>query len=182
MQTLWQDLRYGARMLMKRPGMTLAFGIGLNAALFSVVNALILRPLPYREPDRLAQLSQRDLPQGVADIRVSNADFLAWRARARSFASLTAHNVHNPALDTGEGAVDVSGVFVASNFFATLGATLQLGRAFTPEEEQPVQGTSGGAAAVVIISHQFWQSRLGGRADVIGQTITLEERPHTVVG
>jgi putative ABC transport system permease protein len=86
------------------------------------------------------------------------------------------------ALDTGEGAVGVAGVFVASNFFATLGATLQLGRAFTPEEERPVQGTWGGAAAVVIVSHQFWQSRLGGRADVIGQTITLEDRPHTVVG
>ena len=186
----WQDLRYGARMLMKRPGftliavITLSLGVGLNAALFSVVNALILRPLPYREPDRLAQLWQRDLRQGVADIRVSNADFLAWRAQARSFASLTAHNVRNVALSTGEGAVDVSGVFVASNFFATLGATLQLGRAFTPEEEQPVQGgnTRGEAAAVVIISHQFWQSRLSGRGDVIGQTITLDERPHTVVG
>src|SRR5262249_52437898 len=148
---------------------TLAVGVGLNGALFSVVNALILRPLPYREPDRLAQLSQRDLRQGVADIRVSSADLLAWRAHARRFGSLTADNVHNVALDTGEGAVGVAGVFVASNFFATLGATLQLGRAFTPEEEQPVQGTWGGAAAVVIVSHQFWQSRLGGRADVIGQ-------------
>src|SRR5262247_518258 len=99
----WQDLRYGARMLMKRPGftliavITLALGVGLNVALFSVVNALILRPLPYREPDRLAQLWQHDLRLGVAETPVSNADFLAWRAQARSYASLTAHNKHNVA-------------------------------------------------------------------------------------
>src|SRR5262249_42223172 len=161
------------RMLMKRPGftliavITLALGIGLKAALFSGGNGLILRPLPYREPDPLAPPWQRDMRPGVGDIRGSDADFPAPRPQARAFASLTAHNVHNVALDPGEGAVDVSGVFVASNFFATLGAALQLGRAFTPEEEQPVQGTSGGAAAVVIISHQFWQSRLGGRVDVI---------------
>jgi putative ABC transport system permease protein len=186
----WQDLRYGARMLMKRPGFTLiaiiilALGIGLNAALFSVVNAVILRPLPYREPDRLAQLWQRDLRQGAADIPVSNADFLAWRLQTRSFTSLTAHNVHNVALGASDGAVEVSGVFVASNFFATLGATPQLGRAFTPEEEQPVQSgnTRGEGAAVAIVSHQFWQSRLGGRADVIGHAITLGERPHTTIG
>jgi putative ABC transport system permease protein len=182
MQTLWQDLRYGARMLLKQPGFTLiavftlALGIGLNAALFSVVNALILRPLPYHEAACLVQLWQHDRRQGVAETPVSNADFLAWRAQARSFASLTAHNVRPAALSTGEGAVEVAGVFVASNFFATLGATLQLGRSFAPEEEQPDQNS------VVIVSHQFWQNRLGGRADVIGQTITLDERPHTVIG
>jgi len=182
---LWHDLRYGARMLMKKPGFTLtagftlALGIGLNAALFSIVNALILRPLPYHEADRLVQLWQRDRRQGVAESPVSNADFLAWRTQARSFASLTAHNVHNvrmAALAPGDGAVEVAGVFVASNFFATLGATPQLGRTFVPEEEQPKQ------SSVVIVSHQFWQSRLGARADVIGQTITLDEGPHIVIG
>src|SRR6266545_6762504 len=179
---LWHDLRYGARMLMKKPGFTLtagftlALGIGLNAALFSIVNALILRPLPYHEAYRLVQIWQHDRRQGVAETPVSNADFLAWRAQARSFASLTAHNVRPAALSTGEGAVEVAGVFVASNFFATLGATLQLGRSFAPEEEQPDQ------SSVVIVSHQFWQNRLGGRVDVIGQTITLDERPHTVIG
>jgi|SRR6266508_1233544 len=117
MQTLWQDLRYGARMLLKQPGFTLtavftlALGIGLNAALFSVVNALILRPLPYHEADRLVQLWQQDRSQGVAETPVSNADFLVWRAQARSFASLTAHNVRPAALSTGEGAVEVAGVF-----------------------------------------------------------------------
>jgi putative ABC transport system permease protein len=186
---LWQDLRFGARMLLKKPGfaliavLTLALGIGLNAALFSVVNALILRPLPYSDPARLVQLWQHDR-QGVAEAAVSNADFLAWRAQAQSFAHLTAHNVRTAALTTGEGAIEVAGVFVADNFFATLGVPLQLGRAFAPEETQPVQSslTRGEAAAVVIVSYPFWQSRLGGRADVIGQTLTLDERPHTIVG
>jgi putative ABC transport system permease protein len=182
MNTVWQDLRYGARMLSKRPSftliavITLALGIGLNAALFSVVNALILRPLPYREASRLVQLWQHDRRNGIAETPVSNADFLAWRAQAQSFAGLTAHNVRPAALSTGDGTIEVSGVFVASNFFATLGATPQLGRTFAPEEEQPNQ------SSVVIVSHQFWQNRLGGRADVIGQAITLDERPHAVVG
>src|SRR5262245_8883760 len=182
MQTLWQDLRYGARMLVKNPGftmiavVTLAIGIGLNAALFSIVNALILRPLPYLDPGRLVQLWQHDQRQGVAETRVSNADFLAWRSKARSFASLSAHNEHPVALSTADGAVDISGAYVASNFFATLGATPQLGRCFAPEEEGHFQ------SSVVIVSHPFWQSRLGGRPDVIGQTITLDEHSHTIVG
>jgi putative ABC transport system permease protein len=182
MGNIWQDLSYGLRMLLKRPGftliaaITLALGIGLNAALFSVVNALILRPLPYREASQLVQLWQHDRRKGVAETPVSNADFLAWRAQARSFASLTAHNVRLTPLSTGDGTIEVSGVFVASNFFATLGARPLLGRTFTPEEEQPNR------SSVVIVSHQFWQSRLGGRIDAIGESITLDERPHTVVG
>ncbi len=187
MQTILQDLRYGARTLLKQPGftlvavITLALGIGLNAALFSVVNAIILRSLPYQEPDRLVQLWQHDMRKGVAETPVSNADFLAWRAQARSFASLTAHNVRIVALSTKDGAVEVPGVFVAGNFFATLGATPQWGRTFAPEEEHPIQSREI-QSSVVIVSHQFWQSRLGGRADVIGQTITLDERPQTIIG
>jgi putative ABC transport system permease protein len=179
---MFHDLRYGARMLLKKPGftliavITLALGIGLNSALFSVVNALILRPLPYQEPGRLIQLWQDDRRIGDPEALVSNADFLTWRAQAHSFANLTAHNVRLAALSTGDGTIEVAGVFVASNFFATLGATPQLGRSFTPEEERPNQSNA------VIVSHRFWQSQLGGRADIIGQTITLDERPHTIVG
>ncbi|HEU0174859.1 MAG TPA: ABC transporter permease [Blastocatellia bacterium] len=167
MQTLIQDLRFGARMLMKKPGFTLiagstlALGIGLNATLFSVVNALILRPLPYRESDRLVQLWQHDRRKGVAETPVSYADYLAWRAQARSFASLAAHNVRFAALSTGNGAIEVAGVMISSNFLATLGATPQLGRIYTPEEERPDK------SGIVVVSHQFWQSRLGGRADII---------------
>ncbi|MBO0720538.1 MAG: ABC transporter permease [Blastocatellia bacterium] len=182
MQTLIRDLRNGARMLLKHPGftsiavITLALGIGLNSALFSVVNALILRPLPYRDPARLVQLWQDDRNTGNAETPVSNADFLAWRAQARSFTYLTAHNLRPATLSTGDGTIEVPGVFVAGNFFTTLGVTPRLGRSFTTEEEQIIQ------SSVVIVSHSFWQSHLGGRADVIGQTITLDEQPQTIVG
>jgi putative ABC transport system permease protein len=182
MRTILQDLRYGARMLLKKPGftsiavLTLALGIGMNVALFSVINAVILRSLPYQQADRLVQLWGHDRRTGVTEVPVSNADFLAWRAQARNFASLAAHNNHPVTLLTNDGATGIAGVFVASNFFATLGATPQLGRIFTPEEETPNQSRA------VIVSHQFWQSRLSGRADVIGQTITLDEGPHTIVG
>ena len=182
MITLWQDMRYSARMLMKKPGFTLvavftlALGIGMNVALFSVVNAIILRPLPYQQADSLVQIWQHDRRKGVTETPVSNADFLAWRTQAQSFAGLTAHNNHPVTLLTNDGAIEVPGVFVASNFFVTLGVTLQLGRTFTPEEENPNQ------SKVVIIGHQFWQNRLSGRAGIIGQTITLDEGPHTVVG
>jgi hypothetical protein len=101
---LIHDLRYGARMLLKKPGftliavLTLALGIGMNVALFSVVNAVILRSLPYQQADRLVQVWQHDRREGVVEKPVSNADFLAWRTQARSFASLTAHNVRPAAL------------------------------------------------------------------------------------
>jgi putative ABC transport system permease protein len=182
MNTVWQDLRYGARMLKKKPGftliaaLTLSLGIGLNATLFSVVNAVILRQLPYWEPDRLLQLWQHDRRKGIAETPVSYADYLAWRAQARSFTGLAAYNVRYAAFSTGDGAIEVAGVMISGNFLATLGATPQLGRVYTPEEERPDQ------SGIVIVSHQFWQSRLGGRPDVIGQTIMLDERPHTVIG
>jgi putative ABC transport system permease protein len=182
MQTLLLDLRYGARMLLKHPDftliavITLSLGIGLNAALFSVVNALILRPLPYQESDRLVQLWQHDRRNGIRETPVSYADYLAWRAQAQSFAGMAAHNVRYAALSTGDSSLEVAGVMISSNFLVTLGATPQLGRAFTPEEERSNQ------SGLVIVSHQFWQSRLGGRADIIGQTIMLDERPHAVIG
>src|SRR5262245_3335349 len=105
---MFNDLCNGARILLKKPGFTLiavttlALGIGLNSALFSVVNALILRPLPYQEPGRLIQLWQDDRSKGDAETPVSNADFLAWRAQARSFTNLAAHNVRLAALSTGD--------------------------------------------------------------------------------
>jgi len=187
LEELWQDLRYGARMLMKQPGftliavLTLALGIGLNVALFSVINAVILRSLPYREAQQLVQLWQHDQRKGMLEAPVSNADFLAWRGQAQGFTDLTAHNVRMAALSTSDGAVEVAGAFVAANFFSTLGVTPQLGRTFTPKEEQQNRSFVV-TSSVVIISHQFWQSRLGGRADVIGQTIVLDEQPHTVIG
>src|SRR5437016_4358093 len=143
METLLQDLRYALRLLIKKPGftlvavITLAVGIGLNSAIFSVVNALILRPLPYKDADRLVQLWSQDRRSGVANKVVSPADFLDWRKQAKSFESMSAYNIYTPALAEAHGAVEIGGATVSTNFFETLGVTPLLGRTFAPDEDQP---------------------------------------------
>jgi len=181
MHTLLQDLRYGARMLWKKPGftliavITLATGIGLNAAIFSAVNSILLRPLPYQEPDRLVQIweSQRD---GAKDNVVSPDNLIDWRNQAQSFEGLSAYDAWLPALSQAGETVQVVGAMVSANFFSLLGATPQLGRTFAPEEEKA------GRNRVVVISHSFWQSHLGGDANVIGKTLTLNENGYTIIG
>ncbi len=179
---MFQDLRFAIRLLIKSPGftlpavITLAAGIGLNSAIFSVVNSVMLRPLPYREPDRLAQIWSRDTREGAENAVVSPADFLDWRKQSQSFESLSAYNAWWSSFATDKGAVRINGATVSSNFFETLGVALRLGRAFAPEEERPDTNP------VVIVSHDLWQSRLGGRPDVIGHTLLLDDAPHTIIG
>src|SRR5262245_16198302 len=182
MLTFWQDLRYGARMLLKSPGftviavVTLAIGIGLNTALFSVVNSILLRPLPYHEPERLAQVWET-WPDGEAQTgAVSPNNMLDWRAQARSFASLSGYSIWLFTLTGTNEPTEIPGLKVTADFFATLGVTPQLGRTFRPEEERP------GAAQPVVISHDFWRRRFGGHADVIGQRLKLDDGAYTIVG
>ncbi|MGH9936485.1 MAG: ABC transporter permease, partial [Blastocatellia bacterium] len=182
MNTLWQDLRYGARMLLKNPGftliavVTLALGIGANTTIFSVVNAVLLRPLPYQEPERLAQVWETWLPGEVSSGRVSPNNFADWRKQARSFDELGAYWLWLYTLTGTNEPTEVAGMKVSANFFATLGVSPQLGRAFLPEEEQPEKNR------VAIISHGFWQRRFGGDAAVIGRTLRLDDGGYTVVG
>jgi len=155
---MFQDLRFAIRLLTKSPGFTLlagatlAAGIGLNSAIFSVVNSVMLRPAPYREPDRLAQIWSRDTREGGENGVVSPADFLDWRKQSQSFESMSAYRIWRTPLTTAEGAVQINGAYVSSNFFETLGVAPRLGRAFATEEERP------GADHVVIVSYDFWQS------------------------
>src|SRR5262249_22562566 len=141
-QKLWQDLRYGARMLLKKPGftliavITLALGIGANAAIFSVVNAVLLRPLPFKEPDRLMLIRETKLPQ-FPEFSVSPGNFLDWRKQNTVFERLVAISglTFNMA---GAGAPEqIRGMKVTDGFFAMLGAQPQMGRDFLPEEDQP---------------------------------------------
>jgi len=182
MQTLWQDLRYGARMLVKNPGFTLiavftlALGIGANTTIFSVVNAVLLRPLPYQAPERLAQVWETWLPGEVSSGHVSPNNFADWRKQARSFDELGAYWLWLYTLTGTNEPTEVAGMKVSANFFATLGVSPQLGRAFLPEEEQPEKNR------VAIISHGFWQRRFGGDAAVIGRTLRLDDGGYTVVG
>ncbi len=182
---LWQDLRYGARMLLKKPGftliavITLALGIGANTAIFSVVDAVLLRPLPYPEADRLMTISdsQRGSLSGVLrQTAISPADFAEWRAQQQSFAEMFAYTGAPAHLTGGKEPVFVLGVTATARIFETLGVTPLLGRGFAPEEEQP------GVAKVVIVSHAIWQQHFGADPNIVGSAIRMDGESRTVIG
>src|SRR5688572_2262761 len=180
LETLWQDVRYGMRMLRKNPGftavavLTLALGIGANTAIFSVVNAVLLRPLPYPEPSQLVQL--RVERSGKPNAEIGSATFVEVKAQSQSLARIAAYTGGDMSL-TGAGSAErvVAGAATA-DFFPLLGVQPALGRNFIREEDTP----NGPKAA--ILGHGLWQSRFGGNADVLGKTITLNEQSYTVVG
>jgi putative ABC transport system permease protein len=180
MESFIQDLRFGARMLVKQPGFTLiaiftlALGIGANTAIFSVVNAVLLRPLPYEEADRLVFLTERS-PQNE-DMTLSYPDFADWRAQNRVFEYIGVHNAGDYNL-TGSGEPERLRVGRASaDLFSALRVRAALGRLFTNEEDKP------GTPNVVVLSHRLWQRRFGGDPNILNQSLTLNERPYTVVG
>ncbi len=163
MDTLWLDLRYGVRSLVRTPGLTsvavlmLALGIGANTVLFTVTEAVVFRPLPFEEPDRLVVLG-----------RTSFANFVDWRDESRFFEGMTAFTEMSFSL-TGEGQPErVLGAEVDTNFFSLLGVSPPLGRSFLEEEGE-------GRGQVVILSHGLWERRFGADPNVIGKTIRLEE-------
>lgn len=181
MGTLIQDLRYGFRLLLKHPGftlvavITLALGIGANSAIFSVVNAVLLRPLPYRDSERLVMINH-DYPQLQLRASVSAYGYRHYRDRAGSFENLTAFSGRSFSL-TGRGEPErLAAMAVTPSFLSTLGAAPAQGRDFLPEEDQPGQNQ------VVVLSHGLWQRRFGGDGALLGQTITLDGEVYTVVG
>jgi predicted permease len=176
METLWQDLRYSARTLLKNPGFTalavlvLALGIGANTAIFSVVNSVVLKPLPYREPDRLVvALHNGTFP-------VSPADYLDYKRQVPAFEQLAAAQAWGGALTGAERTEVISGLQVSPNLMPMLGVEPLLGRWFTPDEDQP------GAHRVILLSHSLWQRRFGGHAEIVGRSVTLDGVAYTVVG
>jgi putative ABC transport system permease protein len=176
----WSDLVYALGILRKNPGfataavVTLALGIGANTAIFSVCNAVILRPLPYSEPGRIVMLweHRRDrTPQTVAP-----ANFVDWREQTRSFSDVAAIRSSSMIL-IGEGEpARLNGAAVSANFLSLLGVHLTLGRNFLAEEDQPDRNH------VVILSYQMWRERFGAQPDILGRPITLNDTSHTVVG
>lgn len=184
MGTWWQDVRYGVRMLVRNPGFTavvvmiLAVGIGANTAIFSVVNGTLLRPLPYLHPEQLVQIKRemiKDTQREVSD-SIGEAQFRAWQRDSRALASLVGYNRTEATLLGGERAERVQCGKVTAGFFSLLGVQLPLGRAFLPGEDQP------GAPPTAILTHDLWQRCFGGDPAVIGKTVLVEERSHTVVG
>ena len=180
LDTLRQDLRFARRSYARAPMFTLlvvttlALGIGASTAIFSIVNGILLRPLPFPEADRLVWMSEAD-PQGRS-VSLSWPDFLDWRARQHSFEGMAASRGGSFTL-TGLGqASRVTARTITSNFFPVIGVQPVLGRTFTEEEDVA------GAPAVAIVSHDFWRTRLDGDASALGRALTLNGRPYTVVG
>ena len=184
MATLLQDLRYGLRMLAKNPGftavavLTLALGIGANTAIFSVVNAVMLRPLPYPQPDRLVSIISTQLRKNSGD-EASYPDFLDWRARNHVFDKMAVFRTENFALIGAGEPVHLSGAVVSAELFSLLGVTPILGRSFSLEEDKPGMVSGNNA---VILSHGLWQRQFRSDPSVVGRTIDLDGRAYTVIG
>src|SRR5918912_4062298 len=180
MHTLWQDLHYAVRMLAKHPGftaaavLTLALGIGANTAIFSVVNAVLLRPLPFAEPERLVWLwdTQPQLPTAPTSL----PDFLDWKGQNQSFEHLAAFQSGSMFIDTGDGMRDTPVGLVTPETFALFRVSPILGRTFTDEETLP------GRWRVAVLSYGMWQSRFGSDPNVLGRTIDAGGAPFTNIG
>ena len=178
---LWQDLRFGARMLMKQPGftviavLTLALGIGANTAIFSVVNAVLLRPLPFREAGQLMMLGTVDTREGDGFRSVSYPNFVDWRAQSGSFERLAAFRVRSFTFTGSDEPARFNGVVASAELFTLLGVAPSLGRSFRTEEDNA-------GASVVILSQGLWRRRFNSDPQVIGRNITLDGRSLTVVG
>jgi putative ABC transport system permease protein len=177
-----QDLRYAARILWKNPGFTavaviaLALGIGANTAIFSVVNTVLLRPLPYKDPEQLVMVWEDASRHGYPRDTPAAANFVDWRDQNSVFSSMAAIADGNFNL-TGVGNPErLKGRLVSASLFPLLGVEPQLGRVFTAAEDQA------GAQGVVVLSHRLWQRRFGGDPAILGKTLTLNDEVHTVVG
>ena len=181
MRTLGADLRYALRVLATNPGFTLiavaalALGIAANTAIFTVVNAVLLKPLPYPEPDRIVKLG-RQYPQGTS-FSNSIPKYMAWRQN-QVFESMALHNQGSLAMNLGgaDRPEQVKGLHASEDYFKVFGAAPVLGRTFTATEDAP------GGPAVAVLSYRLWQVRLGGGPEVLGRAIVLNGEPYTVVG
>jgi putative ABC transport system permease protein len=182
MENFIKDIRYGIRGLLKRPGftvialITLALGIGANTAIFSVVNAVLLRPLPYQKPEQLEIVWEDATFAGFPHNTPAPANYVDWKAQNQSFADMAASHEDSFNL-TGDGEPErVSAYTVSANFFPLLGVQPLLGRSFLEEEDRP------GAHKVVMLSYSLWQSRYGGDRNILNREILLNGEKHSVIG
>jgi putative ABC transport system permease protein len=176
------DLHFAFRQLRKNPGftavavLTLALGIGANTTVFSLVNSVLLRPLPFPDPERLVFLDENNLQLGFERLGISYADYLDWRRQNQVFEDLGLFGDRVYTVTGGDHPERVQGAEITASLFALLGIQPVLGRAFTPDEDRPA------AAPVALLGHGLWQRRFGAAPDIVGQTITLDGHSHTIVG
>jgi putative ABC transport system permease protein len=183
METLWQDLRYGVRLLLRNKGFTavsvlaLALGIGANSAIFSVVNSVLFRPLPYSDPQRLTMIWENHQERGGPQHEwASPADLRDWREQTQSFEHVAGLLGWGPTLTGRDEPEDLQGAAVSYDTFEMLGIAPALGRGFTADEDRP------GTGLVVVLSHQLWQRQFGSDPSIIGKSLTLGGQSYTVAG
>ena len=183
LETLWHDLRFGARILMKQPGftlvavLTLALGIGANTAIFTLVNGLLLRSMPYPEAERLAVVDTAVRRERVEVRAISYPDFVSWRDQNTVFEQIAARSSQSFSLLSGNEPERVSGELVSANYFSLLGVQAAYGRTFLSEEDR-----TPGTHRVAMVGYGLWQRRFGGTPNLVGQTIQLSDGNYTVVG
>ena len=176
-----RDLRYAARALRKNPtfattaAATLALAIGTNTAMFSVLNAVLLRPLPYRSPEQLAMLWTEDPTQNLREGRAALWDVEQWRRQSQTFADMATFDSVGTVLTGADSAEQILGVSISPNLLPLLGVRPVVGRSFSTEEAEQGQ-------RLVMISHRFWQARFGGAADALGATLVLNGSPSQIIG
>jgi len=182
LDNLWQDTRYGVRVLLKRPAfaavaiLTLALGIGVNTAIFSVVNSVLLAPLPYEKIDELIVIMKTAVSPKVDNGPESVPNLIDLQQQNHSFEQIAASRLQQFVLTDGDQPERVGGARVAANIFSLLRISPAVGRNFVPSEDQP------SATPVAIISHNLWQQRYGGDPRIIGQRVTIDGQPYTLVG
>lgn len=180
MGVLWQDIKYGARMLLRQPVftvvavLTLAMGIGANSAIFSVINAVLLRPLAFHEPDRIIKIWESK-PEGFTGT-ASVPNLVDWREQNDVFTHIAAYQFANFSLQGQDHPERVRGLSVTPDLFDVLGVPPQIGRTFSPEEEQA------GSHRVVVLSHRLWQRNFGGDRNIVGREVMLGGESYTIVG
>ena len=182
-ERLWQDACGAGRALRRSPGftsvavLTLALGVGVNTAIFSVVNAAMVRPLPFGDPDRLVRIYESNQERGWPEFSASDPNFLDWRAQARSWEALAAFEEGTVSLTAGAGAELVPALRVTSDFLPALGVSPALGRNFRADDARP-----GDNLNVTIISDALWRRVFGADPRVIGASVRLNDTPHTIIG
>jgi predicted permease len=182
METLLQDIRYGWRMLARNPAftaiavLTLAIGIGASTAIFSVVDTVLLRPLPYREPEKLVLVSETLPGMSTDEIGVSAGEYQDYRDRNRSFSQVAAYESAGFNLTGAGQPLRVNAAALSASAFALLGVSPELGRGFTVEEDRY------GSGSVVVLSHALWERQYGRDPTILGHTVKLDEKPFTVIG
>src|SRR5688572_6012940 len=179
---MFKDIQYGVRMLLKNPGVTLvavitlALGIGANAAIFSGVNAFLMRPLPVTRPNEVIRLMEV-AGDGEVNDEFSYPDFLDYREQSSSFAGLAAEDMVPAAIDTENQNDVIWGQVVSANYFDVVQIQPVLGRVFAPDDDKTI-----GGSPVLVLSHSLWQRRFGGDPNIVGRQVRLNNRQYEVIG